>query len=94
MIWTQEVNFYQDANTSTMYGLSKSFTIKFPFSFNILKYCFVTLRIFSLFYDGSRDMSVVVTYWTEVMFYEERGRMPSDCQPDESMNRMIKPDQP
>ena len=32
---------------------------------------FGTLRIFSSFYDGRRDMSVVVTYRTDVMFYEE-----------------------
>ena len=28
--------------------------------------------MFSLFYDGWRDMSVVVTYWADIMFYEER----------------------
>ena len=42
----------QDAKTIAMYGLSKSFTIKFLLVFNILKYSFVTLRIFSSFYDG------------------------------------------
>ena len=62
----------QDANTIVMYGLSKLFTIKFLLVFNILKYSFCNImNFFPSFYDGWRDMSVVVTYWTDVMFYEE-----------------------
>ena len=33
-------------------------------------------------------MSVVVTYWTDVMFYEER-----ECQPNGTMNSMMKQSQ-
>ena len=51
--------------------------MKFRLVFNILKYCFVTLRMISLFYGGGRDTSVVVTYWTDVMFYEET--VPTRC---------------
>ena len=32
---------------------------------------------------------MVVTYWIDVMFYEER-----NCQPDETMNSVVKRDQP
>ena len=61
----------QDANAVTLYDLSKLFTVKFSEIFaHFLKY-FVTF-IFSLSYDGWRDMSVLVTCWTDVMFYEER----------------------
>ena len=43
----------QDENTIAMYGLSSDLQSNFrSFIFNIPKYCFVTLRIFSLFYDG------------------------------------------
>ena len=38
----------QDANTIAMYGLSKSFTIKFLLVFNILKYSFCNITNFLL----------------------------------------------
>ena len=40
----------QDANTITMYGLSKSFTIKFLLVFNILKYSFCNITNFLLIF--------------------------------------------
>ena len=38
----------QDANAIAMYGLSKSFTIKFLLVFNILKYSFCNITNFLL----------------------------------------------
>ena len=77
----------QNANTNAMYGLSNSFTIKFDnrvkfcLVINILKYCFVTLQMFSFFYDGWRDMSLVVTYRRNVdrrnVPWRERERVPT-----------------
>ena len=73
----------QDADTIAMYGLSKSFTIKFPFRYS--KILFLTL-ILTLFYDGWRDTNMVVTYWTDEMSYEE-----SVCLPCETINSTMKP---
>ena len=100
LMWTQEMNHYpcwsEDVKRQILsqctvcqsYSIS-NFRISLFLNFNILKNCFVTIRIYSFFSDGQRDVNVVVTYWTDVMFYEKR-----KCQPDETMISMVKRDQP
>ena len=48
-----------------MYGLWKSFTIKFPLS--LFRKILFSNIIFSL--DGWLDTNMVVTYWNDEMFY-------------------------
>ena len=76
---------FQDENTIAMYGLSKWFTIIFPqFCFQYSKkYCFVTLRIFSLFYDGWLDIRELANQLDRRDVLLKR-----ECQPDETMNSM------
>ena len=97
LIWTQlQMNRYPYWSEDVKRQILSQCTVcqshsisKCRLNFNILKYCFVTLRIYSFFNDGQRDVSVVVTCWTDVMFYEKR-----KCQPDETMISMVKRDQP
>ena len=74
----------QDANTIAMYGLSKSFTIKFLLVFNIRKYSFCNIT------NSVLILWRLTEYECGCYLLDRRNVLWRKCQPNGTMNSMMK----